>query len=319
VLVSVPFGEIPVAEAPSGDELDILRLDTSADHFRKLNGHRTSNLSLKRNLGLLLARYRGWRKIMFLDDDIIGVTQEHVARVAHHLDSNRFAGLRTLRFEDNSVVCHANRLAGKPQGIFVSGAGVGVNTADGVDIEVFPEAYNEDWFAFAADAADAGVAHVGDVGQLEYNPFEDPRRAAFEEFGDLIAEGLFALFNDGCGLHRATELYWERFIDERRRFIEEVRLRLLRVETHERVQATRSLWEARLRLDAIGPNDCKAFLEAWQEDRSRFARAGRRASRHCYEYGDAFAALGVKQWQEACFGVVSMPTLASVSSSRTRR
>ena len=154
---------------------------------------------------------------------------------------------------------------------------------------------------------------------FKYNPFENPQRAAFEEFGDLIAEGLFALFNDGCGQHRATEPYWDRFIDERREFIEDVGKQLAKDETHERVQARRSLREALMRLGTIGPKDCGEFLEAWREDRSRFARASHRASRHRYEYGDAFAALGVKHWQEARFGVVRMPTLASVSPHRMRR
>jgi hypothetical protein len=313
VLVDVPSRDVPVAEALSGDDFDILRLSTSAEQFRPLNGYRPSNLSLKRNLGLLLARYRNWSKIMFLDDDIIGITSEHVTRVAHHLDANRFAGLKTLRFPDNSVVCHANRLIGRPQGIFVSGAALGVNTADGIELQVFPDTYNEDWFAFAAEAHATGVAHVGDVGQLEYNPFEDPQRAAFEEFGDLIAEGLYALFNDGYGLCRATESYWTRFIDERHEFIENLRKQLGKNETHERVQAMKSLQEARFRLENISAKDCFAFLNSWHDDRRRFARASRRVSRHQYEYDDAFAALGLKRWQEARFGVVKMPAPPLIS------
>ncbi len=308
VLVDVPSGQFPAVQTPSGDGFDVRRLSTSAEHFRELNGERTSNLSLKRNLGLLLARHRKWRKIMFLDDDIIGVTPEHVARVGHHLDTNRFAGLKTLQFADNSVVCHANRLIGRPQGIFVSGAALGVNTSDGLDLQVFPDVYNEDWFAFAAEAHVAGVAHVGNVSQLEYNPFENPQRAAFEEFGDLIAEGVYALFNDGYGLRRATRSYWMHFIDARRRFVEEVRDGLEKGETHERVQALKSLQEARERLDGIRPWHCTDFLAAWQHDREQFTKLSGRISGPPRNYDDAFAALGVQRWQEARFGVVRMPT-----------
>lgn len=319
VLADVPSGEAPITLAPHGDGLDIRRMATSADDFRPLNGYRTSNLSLKRNLGLLLARYRGWRKIMFLDDDVIGVTQEHVARVAHHLDTNRFAGFKTLSFPDNSVVCHANRLIGRPQGIFVSGAALGVNTGDGVDLQVFPEVYNEDWFALATEAEFARVAHVGNLGQLDFNPFEDPQRAACEEFGDLLAEGLYALFNDGCGLRRATERYWASFINQRQGFIEEILKQLAKNATHERVQAMKSLQEALFRLDKICSADCTKFLDAWQADRRRFAEASRRISGYRYDYEDAFAALGIKRWQEARFGVVKMQTSASISPRAARR
>lgn len=312
-------GRAVIVDVPVEGRHDFQRLATSDEEFRLLSGDRSSNLSVKRNLGLMLARYRGWRKIMFLDDDIIGVTQEHVARVAHYLDTNRFAGLKTLNFPDNSVVCHANRLIGRPQGIFVSGAALGVNTSNHLDLEVFPDIYNEDWFAFAVEAQTAGVAHVGYVGQLEFNPFENPRRAAFEEFGDLIAEGLYALFNDGLGLTRATTSYWAGFIDERRRLIEGIRKQLEKNETHELVQAVKSLQEARIQVDNIRPEHCDAFLKAWQEDRHNFASASRLASGHNYDYRDAFAALGLHNWQEARFGVVRMPTVASVNPRAGRR
>jgi len=38
---------------------------------------------------------------------------------------------------------------------------------------------------------------VGTARQQAYKPFADPNRAATEEFGDLLAEGLYALFDDG--------------------------------------------------------------------------------------------------------------------------
>jgi hypothetical protein len=319
VLAEIPSGEVPKVDTPSGEVLDLGRMATSDGEFRRLDGNRSSNLSVKRNLGLLLARYRGWRKIMFLDDDLIGVTQEHVARVAHHLATNRFAGLKTLQFPDNSVVCHANRLVGHPQGIFVSGAGLGVNTGDAINLQIFPDVYNEDWFAFADEAATAGVAHVGDVRQLSFNPFENPQRATFEEFGDLIAEGLYALFNDGCGLHRATESYWADFIDVRRQFVKDLRGQLANNDTHEWAQARTSLREVLHRLGAIEPAHCVAFLDAWQADRRSFAHASRRVSRHPCGYDDAFAALGIKRWQEALFGVARMPATATVTAARPGR
>jgi len=206
---------VVLAEVPLTTDHEPLRLATSAEDVRALSADRSSNLSLKRNIGLLLARYRGWQKVMFLDDDIIGITTDHVVRVAHHLDNNRYAGLKTLAFADNSVVCHANRLAGREQGIFVSGAALGVNTAGDRPLDVFPDIYNEDWFALSGEAQTTGVAHVGNVGQLEFNPFEDAGRATAEEFGDLLAEGLYALFTDVGGLHRATAGYWKRFIEQR--------------------------------------------------------------------------------------------------------
>jgi len=312
-------GRAVLAEVPAGGDTGPLRLATSAGRFRALSGDRSSNLSRKRNIGLLLARYLGWQKIMFLDDDIIRLTEDQVARVAHHLNKNRYAGFKTLAFPDNSVVCHANRAIGRPQGIFVSGAALGVRTAADVpELDVFPDVYNEDWFALADEAGRTGVAHVGDVGQLEFNPFEDPQRAVHEEFGDLLAEGLYALFNDGLTRQRATTDYWARFIDQRHQLIADIARQLGNDETHRGVQAMKSLQESAFQLDGIRPEDCTAYLDAWQEDRRRFIDLSRPPV-HRYGYPEAFAELGISQWQEARFGIVRMPEAPLLSSAGGRR
>lgn len=302
-------GRVVLADISDGLDHELGDRATSGEEFRRHNGGRSSNLSLKRNIGLLLARFRGWTKIMFLDDDIIGVTPDHIARVAHHLDSNRFAGLKTLRFEDNSVVCHANRLAGRPQGIFVAGAAVGVNTAMTTDLEVFPDIYNEDWFAFAAEAEKSGVAHVGNVRQIEFNPFADPRRAKYEEFGDLIAEGLYSLLSNGQGITRATVSHWAGFIGQRWELINYIAKQLEEdtAQTHQRVQAVVSLKEALSQLESIRAEHCASFIRAWQDDRQWFIAETRAAGGRRHDYGDAFAALGLKRWQEARFGISKMP------------
>ena len=56
-----------------------------------------------------------------------------------------------------------------------------------------------------------------------------------EEFGDLIAEGLYALFNDGQSLDAATKAYWDDFINARRKLIERLADDLYLIPTHEAV------------------------------------------------------------------------------------
>ena len=73
------------------------------------------------------------QKVLFLDDDIgeqvrgrsVGLPSETARRLAAELDARQVAGLTCHQFPDNSVVCHARRLAGYRQDTFVSGAGVG--------------------------------------------------------------------------------------------------------------------------------------------------------------------------------------------------
>src|SRR6185295_20047081 len=59
-----------VIEVPKRYQHDLLPRRTAALRFKVASANRWSDLSLKRNLGLLLARLHGWGKILFLDDDI---------------------------------------------------------------------------------------------------------------------------------------------------------------------------------------------------------------------------------------------------------
>ena len=52
--------------------------------------------------------------------------------------------------------------------------------------------------------------------QNEYNPFASRRVRGLEEFGDVMAEGLFALLDDGRTIKDADEQYWREFIRHRR-------------------------------------------------------------------------------------------------------
>jgi hypothetical protein len=132
-------------------------------------------------------------------------------------------------FPDNSVVCHARRAAGLPQDVFLTGAALEC-TATAFLCRSFPDIYNEDWFFFAREAASRELRGVGEAGQLTYNPFAGPDRARQEEFGDLLAEGLFALMGQidpsvrlDDQLRAADEAYWSRFIDARHNVISETR------------------------------------------------------------------------------------------------
>ena len=265
-------------------------------------GARNSDLSLKRNLGLLLARLMRWEKIMFLDDDIFGVTLTDLAKIASQLDSHQVTGLISRKFPDNSVVCHANRLSGRHQDTFVTGAALGVN-CDETPLDFFPDVYNEDWLFFATHAAQGQIISVGTARQQPYKPFADPNRADLEEFGDLIAEGLYALFNDGQSLDAATKAYWDDFITARRKLIERLACDLYLIPTHEAgVQAHESMLHAGKQLDSITADDCVRFVEAWRYDRGAFAKTAKEMP-PLGNYAAACEYLELTSWREAEFGL----------------
>ena len=264
-----------------------MSFDTSTDkELLEFTSGLTRDLSAKRNLGLIVARICRWERIMFLDDDIRDVSESHVAALAAALDDHNVSVLIPDEFPDNSVVCHANRLGGGEQDTFASAGGMGVR-CDRDDLGFFPNIYNEDWFFFSANAVYHKIAMIGRSRQIAYNPYRDPERAVKEEFGDLLAEGLYTLLehdlaegryarpNHDLVLFDVDEAYWAQFIKTREDFLDGVaRLLAARLtagdlkdgEEAEIHAAQISVSAARRQLARIERDLCQRFIELWRSD-----------------------------------------------------
>jgi hypothetical protein len=233
-------------------------------------GGRDSDLSMKRNAGLLLARMLHWESIFFLDDDIRDITADDLRGTVALLGKDsgpRTAGMSVKSYPDNSVVCHARREVGEFQDVFVSGSVLAVNCREPFDF--FPDIYNEDWLFMYRDAAAKRLVTSGSPAtQLEYNPFADPRRAAHQEFGDVIAEGLYALLHSDRAAEAADEEYWERFLADRNRVLADVtgRLGLTDLTPADQAAIRESISAARQVLLTIKPLMCTGYLTAWRHD-----------------------------------------------------
>jgi hypothetical protein len=285
---------------------------TSADEFQEATANRESDLSAKRNLGLLVARLHGWNKIAFVDDDVTDTG--NIARLAWELEQHQVAGMLVRRHPDNSVVCHARRLAGLAQEVFVTGAVLGVH-CNSLPLSFFPDIYNEDWFFFASEAAARRLPQVGNARQLIYDPFASTDRARREEFGDLLAEGLYALIDDADPsmpfddqLRAARAPYWSRFIDARRDVLTETMTLLWNhlekdPDNGRLFAALASLAAAEDQLDTIGPDLCAEFIDAWREDLNDWQRFSNGVN-NVGRTREAMDFLELKTWTLAEFGAV---------------
>jgi hypothetical protein len=230
---------------------------------------RRTDTSAKRNLGLVLARLLGWKRVVFLDDDIEVPDAADLERAVALLDSRDGVGLHIQGFPDNSVVCHANRDTGAPQDTFIGGGALAV-PADRID-SFFPEIYNEDWFFLLGKTMLRPVGQVGVARQQPYDPYADPDRARREEFGDVLAEGLFALFDEGLAIGDADVGYWTRFLAARLALITEIRGRVrATMPAAKAAPVLESLTAASGRLLIIKPEQCFEYIQAWQRDRARW-------------------------------------------------
>jgi hypothetical protein len=254
-------------DVPDKSALRLMDFETSRILTGTIFARRTDT-SLKRNLALLLSKLIGWQRIVFLDDDIRGPSVNDLSRAADLLSIYNAVGMSVGGFPDNSVVCHAYRAVGGPQESFIGGGALAVEIAR--NRSFFPDIYNEDWF-YLLDPIKGlqPLAVAGSVVQGIYDPFRNDERARSEEFGDVLAEGIFWLLDQGRSLHQADIGHWRDFIERRRRFIRHV-LALVNqaaIEPSQRARMGAALRASLGRLSLIEPDWCQKYLNAWMADR----------------------------------------------------
>ena len=245
---------------------------------RRVCAGRNSDLSTKRNIGLLLARMLGWNHIFFMDDDIRDIRAAAILDTVSLLRTDGplgaqycTAAMMVRDFPDNSVVCHARRAINEYQDVFVSGSVLAVDTKSSFGF--FPDIYNEDWLFFYWDAAAKQLARSSSSArQIPYDPFADPQRAASQEFGDVIAEGLYSLLHSDRGTESADEQYWTDFLSDRNRILEQIRQRSYKARTDIRQKMTKAVAAAKEQLGEIRPAMCVRYTEAWRDDLEQWVR-----------------------------------------------
>ncbi len=118
------------------------------------------------------------------------------------------------------------------------------------------------------------VAATGRVTQQPYDPYRSPDRARAEEFGDVLAEGIYWLLDQGRAVADADPRHWANFLVARKQFITQV-LRMVAdqpLAAAEKARRTAALKGALGRLAHVTPELCQEYLRAWTADRDRWQR-----------------------------------------------
>jgi hypothetical protein len=259
-------------DVPETARLRLPEWKTSRKLADKVFARRT-DLSAKRNLALMLSYMLDWSRILFLDDDMTGLDADDVREASGLLDIYNAVGLRNVGYPDNSVVCHAYRDAGGQQRTFVGGGALAVDLKR--NRSFFPDIFNEDWF-FLLDGNKSlqPTAIAGRVVQQPYDPYRTPDRARAEELGDVLAEGLYWLLDQGRSIIDADKRHWDMFLNRRRQFVEHV-LRLVQkssIEPEQKRRMVAALRGSLGRLKLITSGLCAEYLHAWDADQQQWRR-----------------------------------------------
>lgn len=311
---SFPPGLRPVLAELQQDKAAVLALGSGVTHRlldlaagipQSLVSSCALDISRKRNLGLLIGRVCGWKRVLFLDDDIRRLSMVKLRSAADLLRKYPVVGLRVIKYPDASAVGHARRLTGHRQEPFISGGSLLVNPQrlDGF----FPPVYHEDWLCTINHLRRGEVAVGGTVGQLAYKPFTTSDRARLEEFGDILAFGLLWLVHARHGRNEAESAlaiaecdywreaterhFWEEILGQRATLLGNIASRLESMSPHGPAPL-QSLKAAQQRCAQLAAAEFVSFTEKWLDSlavwRSLLSDLG-----HADSVGKALAELGL--------------------------
>jgi len=230
-----------------------------------------SDVALKRNVGLMLARTMGWKSILFIDDDVQAMNWSQLRKTAGLLRgidrggcSRRAVGWAFSDFPDFSVVGHALRFGRDVEAALAGGGALAVD-CDSV-LPFFPSVYNEDHLFLLAllltDPYSVGLA--GSLNQDEYDPFGDTRRGVYQEFGDVLSYGLYQLFFEEISMDVAgLPDYWAAVLAYRRVLMGHSTARLLQLGVENGVECLRMAEEQHC---DDWPNLLAGYFLSWIDD-----------------------------------------------------
>jgi len=263
-------------------------LDLAAGLPQAVHSPSAYDISRKRNLGLLIGRACGWSRVLFLDDDIRRLDVDKLSAASAGLGDYPVVGLQVGKHPDLSVIGHARRLTGDDQKPFISGGSLLLNPQrlNGF----FPAVYHEDWLSIINHLRLGEVAVSGQVAQLAYNPFNNPERARFEEFGDILAFGLLWLIEakknaagkdvqpvggeEGSAVAQRdywneamSTTFWREVLRQRAILLEDLTLRL-QLRSKQEISPLKSVRAAQLQCGSLSPQEFSSFIRKWIDNLS---------------------------------------------------
>lgn len=236
--------------------------------FRTLltSGHRHAvhycsewDLPIKRSFALTDAVQRRYQRVLFIDADI-RISQENTLTIASRcLESYVIAGCFVDNFIDTSVVGHLEREVGENVYSFLSGSFLFMRPSEASGF--FPSIYNEDWLFMLPHVLTGSICSFGSVRQVPFDPFKDTAKAAFQEFGEVIAETLYSLIPSNEYERRFEFKMWKDAIAQRRDLLMWLDDSLTKIEHRKVVAAALAVNRG------ISPEDCQRFVGDWEEDK----------------------------------------------------
>jgi len=144
------------------------------------------DLPTKRNVALEIARKKGYKYVVLIDDDILPTNINFLKSSSLFERGATIVGYYSLEFPDKSTVSLIeSALTQRAPGVCLSGNCLAINMDKITGF--FPYVYNEDWLFIMNNMTQGDIYGAGIVSQCDHKPWLDFERIRFEQFGDVIA------------------------------------------------------------------------------------------------------------------------------------
>ena len=253
------FSNVHVLHIDKSDFITFFNNLKTSTHKLAVPNHYSWDLPLKRNYAIWFSIKEGFRKILLVDDDIVGIDSHKLDAGAYLLDKYTAVGSFVEDYPDTSIIGHTQLNNGDDFKCFLSGSFLFISPFEINNF--FPKLYNEDWVFMTPLLLNNKICTFGEIMQKPYDPFFIPEKATFQEYGEIIAEGLFALLDKKEFNLRYDNCAWDEIIERRRN-------QLLELQKSVKCDIQKSIIsKALLQNSKILPCDCTDYMYSLDEDR----------------------------------------------------
>lgn len=188
------------------------------DFLLRLIGNTEWNLGYARNFALLYSKSLGLEKVLFTDDDIQVPNLNLIEELFLSKNDYQFVGAHILGLVDDSVLGHIATDVGIMNERMLSGGFMVFNPFE-ID-HFFFNNYNEDWIWLFLQLKEKKYLQTGEVFQALSNPLENYKnKIVFQEFGEIILDGILDLYPDGLFENLLSLDFWQRILIERNEYL----------------------------------------------------------------------------------------------------
>lgn len=176
------------------------------------------SLGYARNFALIYAKSKKLEKVLYTDDDIQVPDINVIESLFEAINDYAFVGAHISGLVDDSALGHIATDLGIINERMLSGGFLVFNP---YTIECnFLNNYNEDWIWLFLQLKEKKFLQTEKVFQAISDPHEKyERKIMFQEFGEILLDGILDLFPNGSYDSLQSPVFWERMLAERKEYL----------------------------------------------------------------------------------------------------